>query len=89
MKGLKSCPFCGSSKVKLVKKNNGTKYMNELGHRVERHTYSVRCRVCFARGGAIGGLVPDHLGNKYKNIPEVTTDEDLEQEAIKLWNERA
>ena len=43
---LKPCPFCGSKRLKVCKKNNGTKYVNGFSHRIERHTYSVRCNSC-------------------------------------------
>ena len=86
---LKPCPFCGSNKLKVCKKNGGSEYMNELGHRINRHYFSVRCQVCFARGGTAGGLVPDHVQEKYRGVPEITTDTDLQEEAVRLWNERA
>lgn len=34
---LKPCPFCGSKRLKVCKKNNGTKYVNEFSRRIERH----------------------------------------------------
>lgn len=42
-KVLKSCPFCGSNKLKVDKNTrNG------------RIAYSVRCNICHARGGTSG-----------------------------------
>lgn len=59
-----------------------------LGVRLERHTYSVRCNVCHARGRSIGGIVVDEkdaLANCYKH----TTDKELAERAIAGWNRRA
>ena len=87
---LKSCPFCGSCNIGVFKKNNGTLYVSLIGQRVTRHTHTVRCKNCFARGGTSGGLV---LKNKLLSYPksvakDITTDEALEEEAIRLWNTR-
>ena len=49
MSELKPCPFCGSNKVKLVKKK--TKYK---GHNA--YVASVRCNCCHARGGTVTNL---------------------------------
>ena len=90
-RSLKPCPFCGSKRLKVCKKNNGTKYVNEFSRRIERHTYSVRCNACYARGGAVGGLVPDRPTESgvYRGVSgEITTDKDLQDEAIRLWNGR-
>lgn len=48
-KELKPCPFCGNSKVKLVKKNIIYK-----GHKA--YVASIRCNCCNARGGTIINL---------------------------------
>lgn len=87
---LKPCPFCGSKKLKVCKKNGGTEWRNEFWHRIDRHYHYVRCNTCFARGGIAGGLVPDRkLEFTPKNVPDMTTDADLQEEAVRLWNERA
>ena len=53
--GLKPCPFCGSTKLKIEKKSS---LPSKHYHYMTKHyTYSVRCNCCFARGGAIGGDV--------------------------------
>ncbi len=46
---LKNCPFCGSSRLKLVKKNISYK---------EKKAYvaSIRCNCCNARGGTVLNL---------------------------------
>lgn len=84
---LKMCPFCGvESKLKLVCKSGLAGY-NGLDWRVERHTWSVRCNVCHARGPAVGGKVIDHLLAPGEEIPSwATTDEDIKAKAIILWN---
>ena len=49
MSELKSCPFCGSRKLKLEKK--ATRYR---GH--EAYVASIRCNSCHARGGTVTNL---------------------------------
>lgn len=46
---MKPCPFCGSNKLKLMKKTTIYK-----GHKA--YVASVRCNCCHARGGAITNL---------------------------------
>ena len=89
MAELKPCPFCGSTKLKIDKKSVKVAY-TEFG-RVERHTYSVRCMSCFARGGAVGGKVIPYfrLRMTEKDLPEwVANESELEEKAIKAWNTR-
>lgn len=94
MDKLKPCPFCGSTKLKMEKKSTLAGF-NGLDWRVERHTYSVRCNVCHARGGAAGGKVIPHyefFNKPYEHLPPpqwVTTDEKLREEAAEAWNRRA
>lgn len=85
MTELKPCPFCGSKKLKIDYKASLYGY-NGMSVRCEKHTYSVRCNVCHARGGAIGGLVAKGYNGK-ANI-ELTSDGELEEKAIALWNRR-
>ncbi|MCI6516238.1 MAG: Lar family restriction alleviation protein [Lachnospiraceae bacterium] len=86
-KELKPCPFCGSAKLKIDKKSILYGY-NGLDMRAERHTYSVRCNVCHARGGAIGGLViVDRRATKVHE--KFTTDDELKEKVISAWNRRA
>jgi len=49
MSELKSCPFCGSTKLKLEKK--ATRYR---GHKA--YVASIRCNSCHARGGTVTNL---------------------------------
>lgn len=54
---LKSCPFCGSDKLKIDSKrtfNYGTKHCS----------VSVRCMKCHARGPVIGIVVPNNQYNE-------------------------
>ena len=84
---LKPCPFCGSTKLKIDKKSSLYGY-NGLDMRSERHTYSVRCNVCHARGGAVGGLVV--VDKRTDVIPaKFTTDEELRKKVVEKWNRRA
>lgn len=46
----KSCPFCGSNKVKLGGRPNGLMPFKRL--KVTKYLYSVHCTNCDARGGA-------------------------------------
>lgn len=95
MDKLEKCPFCGEEKrLKLVCKST-LEGFNGLELRVERHTWSVRCQVCKARGGTAGGkVIPyfDFFIMPYENkgyAPWQTDDETLRQKAISAWNRRA
>lgn len=92
MQDMKSCPFCGNPKVKLVKKTHN--YTSSYdGRYIEYVKYSVRCGKCYARGGIASGLVGDYDNCKndvpapYRN--KIATDEELQAKAIELWNERS
>lgn len=88
MPELKSCPFCGGTKLKIEKKSTLAGF-NGLDERVERHTFSVRCNICKARGGAVGGRVVHHYRHEESLRADwETTDEDLERLAIEVWNRR-
>jgi len=89
-----NCPFCGSEKVKLVKKSTLFGF-NGLDDRIEYHTFSVRCNVCHARGPAYGGKVfcrcyPRIIhGMPDLKMPDwATTDEVLIRKAWDGWNRR-
>ena len=86
---LKPCPFCRSNKLKVECKSvfAGT---NGLDERVERHTYSVRCSVCHARGSAFGGrvLISYYFRKDLKPPIWATTDDELQNKAITAWNTR-
>ena len=84
---IKDCPFCGYEKPRVCgnKKLHG---FTKWEHRVERHSKYVRCPRCFARGGVSAGLV---IVSPLGDIPApswATTDEALEEKAIKAWNRR-
>lgn len=85
MAELKPCPFCGGTKLKMDRKMLG-------GYPAEYslYTYSVRCNVCHARGGAVGGRVMNDPWTRCAQFPDwTTTDENLEAKAIEAWNRRA
>lgn len=88
---LKPCPFCGSDKLKIDRKSKADVY-NGLNQRVEYHTYSVRCNVCHARGGAAGGkVIPNFTLFFMGEVPLptwATTDDVLTEQAIQAWNRR-
>lgn len=81
---LKPCPFCGGRKLKIEYKSSPpSKYYH---NRVRHYTYSVRCNICFARGGAAGG---DVLVMNIVDIFEPCVGEDeLMKQAINNWNMR-
>ena len=87
---LRECPFCGGTKLKLESKSHKAGYTG-IDALVEQDTYSVRCNICHARGGAAGGKVIKSHSYVYRNnMPKwaVTADE-LKQRAIEAWNRRA
>ena len=89
MAELLPCPFCGGEKLKLDRKSKLVGY-NGLDMRIEQHTYSVRCNVCHARGGAVGGkiLFGSSIFGKDISPSWTTTDVELKEKAIKAWNTR-
>lgn len=89
MTELKPCPFCGNDKLKIDKKSVLDGY-NGLGERVDRHTYSVRCNICYARGPTVGGrIVKESESYRFTGLPVwATTDEVLKELAVDAWNER-
>lgn len=68
---LHPCYFCGSTKLKIESKHNGTHYYTGT------HTASVRCNKCHARGPTASCKVEK---GKYH------TDEATNQKAAELWN---
>lgn len=87
---LKSCPFCGSKKLKIqgTRRKIGATGTDEP---VARETYSVRCNVCHARGGAVGGkVILTRLRLRESELPNwASSRESLKQKAIETWNRRA
>lgn len=84
---LKPCPFCNSTDLKIdhksVKSYDPTQ---TLFYSVERHTYSVRCNKCYARGSTASGRVILYF---YGSLPEwATTDKALAARAVSKWNRR-
>lgn len=86
---LRNCPFCGGTKLKLESKSRKAGWTG-IGALVEQDTYSVRCNVCHARGGAAGGKVIKSLQYVYRdNMPKwAATSEELKDKAIEAWNRR-
>ena len=89
MPELKPCPFCGSTKLKIESKSVLAGY-NGLDQRVERTTYSVRCNVCHARGGAVSGKTLSLYRFSIAKLPDwATEDTTIKEKAIETWNRRA
>ena len=83
--GLKPCPFCGGKKLKIEYKSSApSKYYH---NRVRHYTYSVRCNICFARGGAVGGDVLE-MTTTLDIFEPCVTKEELIQQAVDNWNMR-
>ena len=84
---LMPCPFCGGTKLKIEKKSTFAGY-NGLDERVDRHTFSVRCNTCNARGGTAGGKVVQHYHGHSLRADWETNDGELERLSVRAWNRR-
>lgn len=85
--GLKPCPFCGSTKLKIEHKSSSPS--KHYHNRVRHYTYSVRCNCCFARGGAVGGDVRDENSAVVVDVFEpCVKKEELIIQAVDNWNMR-
>lgn len=89
MDELKFCPFCGSKKLKI----QGTqRRIGVIGtdEPVAHETYSVRCNICHARGGAAGGkVILTRLRVHESELPDwASSRESLKEKAIDAWNRR-
>lgn len=86
---LDNCQFCGSERLKIESKSRLAGWTG-IDARVEHITVSVRCKVCHARGGAVGGkVIRSHLDIYQDAMPEwATTIEHLEDLAVRAWNRR-
>lgn len=89
MDDLKSCPFCGSKKLKMqgTQRRIGVTGTDEP---VAHETYSVRCNVCHARGGTVGGkIILTRLRVRESELPDwASSRESLKEKAIEAWNRR-
>lgn len=82
---LEPCPFCGSGKLKIVRKSREIR-VTGYPRRVHQESFSVRCNVCHARGGTASGKIVQGL---YEDIPSWSAKEsDIVQQAAELWNKR-
>lgn len=80
IKELKSCPFCGSYKLKLEKKATKNK-------RYKAYVAFIQCNSCYARGGAVMYRTIPYAINEDIEIP-YAINEDIEREAYSRWNRR-
>ena len=87
---LMPCPFCGSTKLKIERKQTKAGYTG-IDALVMQENHSVRCNICHARGGVAGGrVIHSHLYVYKDRMPDwATTKEELQQKAIEAWNRRA
>ncbi len=86
MSELKPCPFCGSTKLKIDSKSKRAGYTG-LDAPVDQVTFSVRCNVCHARGGAVGGKVVDTASFLMPSWAKEKRK--LQDAAAEAWNRRA
>lgn len=78
MNERKRCHFCGGSKLKIdSKKSNDFRFVD--GKRENRHTVTVRCNKCHARGPTVSVW----LSRGQYNAAKI-----MEEEAVKAWNKR-
>jgi hypothetical protein len=82
---LEPCPFCGSGKLKIVKKRKKAGFTG-LDIPVYLASVSVRCNICHARGGTASGKVVA-CADSYAPSWAVN-EQDLIQRAAELWNRR-
>ena len=80
---LLPCPFCGASNAGI---EHRSKWIYGDGYDAERRTYSVRCRVCKARGPIASGKVP--LASSKKPPTWAKTERELYDDAVKKWSRR-
>lgn len=84
MKRIRTCPFCGSTKVKIDSKSKNNNYT-----RTVYCTVSVRCTRCHARGGTASGEIPNRIAYPINiDLTKITNYEVLEERAIEMWNKR-
>ena len=81
MKDIENCPFCGSNKTNVDFKSVN----NHNGYHI---TASVRCNVCHARGGTVGGYVSVKSYALNRDKITIVTKEELKEQAIAKWNRR-
>ena len=91
MAELKPCPFCGAkSKIKIESRKREV-WRNGFGDYAEYRTFHVRCTVCNARGGTVGGMCgnPERIVKMYGEVVELHSFKYYEAKAITAWNRRA
>ena len=90
---IKPCPFRNNETL-MITGRKGRRFVNGLDHPIEHHKWYVQCGKCKARGSLASGKV--NLYENYCITPEQrakfpewqTTDNELRDKAIRLWNER-
>ena len=89
MNRMRSCPFCGSDKLKLMR-NADRAGFNGLDIPVYNVGFYVRCTVCNARGGRVSGKVLAYDPPAGVALPGwASREEDLEWSAVDAWNMRS
>lgn len=88
---LKSCPFCGYTKARIVRKRiGGSKYATPVQARFRFH---VMCNKCRATGGTVTTKkmwADEYIAMRFgHDIYNKETLDKYIQKAIELWNARA
>ena len=85
---IKPCPFCKSTSL-IVDKKSRLYGFNGMDERIERHIYSARCNKCKASGPISSVLVFMSKHGEDWPLPDwATTDGEIRNKAIELWNGR-
>ena len=88
MMRMRSCPFCGSDKLKLMR-NAQRAGFTWMDIPVNNVGYYVRCTVCNARGGRVSGKVLAYHPPAGVALPGwASREDDLKWSAVDAWNMR-
>ena len=85
------CPFCGAKGKVRCESRRREIWRNDFGDVVVYRTYHIRCTVCNARGGTVGGLVANERKTVkiYGQDTLVQPHSYYERKALEKWNRRA
>ena len=88
MNRMRSCPFCGSDKLKLMR-NATSAGFTWMDRAVLNVGFYVRCTICNARGGRVSGKVLKYELPVGVALPGwASREDDLAWSAVDAWNMR-